>query len=172
MRFLLHENEFYKIVKKGNGDKISTQFFDKIAPKLNEFKEGIWYLTGMLNDNTVDLILTADGEVQNFYVIEELISTALKPEHDIENVGINMAGFSFTGANISFYSNELKDYPDEINITLIHDYYNEENKADIINGCYLFLDNYLGELNSLSIIDSINFEQKSEAEKELIPIEK
>tara|TARA_R110002051_G_scaffold304668_1_gene374153 strand:+ start:124 stop:1233 length:1110 start_codon:yes stop_codon:yes gene_type:complete len=180
--FLLHENEFYKIVKKGNGNKISTQFFDKIAPKLNELKEGIWYLTGMLNDTTVDLILTADGEIQNFYVIEELISAApklnnwkfraLKPEHEIENVGINMAGFSFTSQNIFFYSNELKDCPDEIDITIIHDDYNEDNKADIINGCYLFLDNYLGELNSLTIIDNINFKQKSEAEKELIPIEK
>lgn len=180
--FLINEKEFYKIVKKGDGNKITTRFFDKIAPKLNELKEGIWYLTGMLNDNTADLILTADGEIQNFYVIEELISCApklnnwkfraLKPEHEIENVGIDMTGFSFTSDNIFFYANDLKDYPDEIDITLIHDDYNEENKTDIINGCYLFLDNYLGELKSITIIDNIEFKNKSEAEKELISIEK
>jgi hypothetical protein len=180
--FLLHEKEFYKVVKKGNSDKIAANFFDKIAPKLDELKQGIWYLTGMLDNNTADLILTADGEVQNFYVIEELISAApklnnwkfraLKPEHEIKNVGINMAGFSFTSENIFFYANDLKDCPDEIDITIIHDDYNEENKTEIINGCYLFLDHYLGELNSLTIIDNINFKEKGEVEKELIPIEK
>ena len=135
--FLLHEKEFYKVVKKGNSDKIAANFFDKIAPKLDEWK-----------------------------------FRALKPEHEIKNVGINMAGFSFTSENIFFYANDLKDCPDEIDITIIHDDYNEENKAEIINGCYLFLDHYLGELNSLTIIDNINFKEKGEVEKELIPIEK
>lgn len=180
--FLLHEEEFYKIVKKGNGDKIAANFFDKLAPKLDELKQGIWYLTGMLDTNTADLILTADGEIQNFYVIEELIAAApklnnwkfkaLKPAHEIENVGINIAGFSFTSENIFFYANDLKNCPDEIDITIIHDDYDEENKTEIINGCYLFLDHYLGELNSLTIIDNIKFKEKSEAEKELVPIEK
>lgn len=178
----MNEKKFYKIVKKGDGKKIANNFFDKIAPKLDELKDGIWYLTGMLDDNTADLILTADGEIKNFYLIEELIATApkikgwkfraLKPEHNIEDVGINMTGYSFTNKNIFFYSNNLDNYPDEIDITIIHEDYNEENKSDIVNGCYLFLDYYLGELNSLTIIDNVDFKSKDNTEKELIPIEK
>ncbi len=180
--FLGNEKKVYKIIKKGGNNNISENFFDKIAPKLDELKEGIWYLTGMLDDNTVDLILTSDGNIKNFYLIEELIATApkingwkfkaLKPEHNIENVGIEMGGFKFKSENMFFYSNDLKDYPDEIDITIIHDDYNEENKSDIINGSYLFIDNFLGELNSLTIIDNITFKSKNDAEKELIPIEK
>lgn len=180
--FLLHENEFYKVVKKGGNNNITTNFFDIIAPKLNELKEGIWYLTGMLDSTTVDLILTADGEIKNFYIIEELIAecpkldnwkfNALKPSFGIENTAISMVGYEFTSENISFYSNELEEYPDEIEIIIIHDDYTEENKEDIISGTYLFIDNYLGELNSLTIIDNITFKEKPEAEKKLIPIGK
>ena len=180
--FLNNEKKFHKVVTKGNSNNISVNFFDKIAPKLDQLKEGIWYLTGMLNDNTADLILTADGHIKNFYLIEELVAAApiknswkfraLKPEHSIENVGIEMAGYKFKSENMFFYSNDLKDYPDEIDITLIHDDYNEENKSDIINGSYLFIDHYLGELNSITIIDNIDFKKKSDAEKELVPIEK
>ena len=180
--FVENEKNFHKIVKQGGSENITTGFFDVIAPKLDELKEGIWYLTGMLDEDTVDLILTADGDIKNFYLIEELIAAAPKlkgwkfrahkPELDIENVGIEMAGFSFTNDNISFYSNDIKEYPDEIDITIIHDDYNEENKEDIINGTYIFMDNYLGELNSLTIIDNITFKSKEEIEKELIPIEK
>ena len=180
--FLINEKKFHKVVKKGESNSISKNFFDKIAPKLDQLKEGIWYLTGMLDDNTADLILTADGSIENFYLIEELINTApklnnwkfraLKPEHNIENVGINMAGYSFTNENLFFYSNDLEDYPDEIDITVVHNDYNDENKSDIINGSYLFIDHYLGELKSITIIDNIDFISKNEAEKELIPIEK
>jgi hypothetical protein len=180
--FTKNEKKFHKIVKQGGSDNITSNFFDLISPKLDELKEGIWYLTGMLNDTTVDLVLTADGEVKNFYLIEELVAvapeikgwkfTAHKPESDIKNVGIKMEDFSFTSDNISFYSNDLEDYPDEIDLTIIHDDYTEENKQDIVTGTYIFIDNFLGELDSLTLIDNISFKSKSEAEKELISIEK
>ena len=180
--FLTYEKKFYKIVKEGGSNNISLNFFDKIAPKLDELKEGVWYLTGMLNENTADLILTSDGDIKNFYLIEELISSAPKikgwkfrahkPEHNIENVGIEMGGFSFNSENIYFYSNDLEEYPDEIDITIIHNEFSEDLRSEIINGCYIFLDNYLGELNSTLLIDNIEFESKEKAKKELIPIEK
>ena len=179
--FILNEKKFYKVVKTGESNTISKNFFDKIAPKLDKFKSGIWYLTGMLDDTTADLILTADGTIENFYVIEELINTAPKlnnwkfrahkPAHNIENVGINMAGYSFSSENLFFYSNDLQDYPDEIDITIVHNDYNDENKGDIINGSYLFIDHYLGELKAITVIDNIDFISKNEAEKELGPIE-
>ncbi len=180
--FLDNEKKFHKIVKQGGSNNISLNFLDKISPKLNELKEDIWYLTGMLDDNTVDLILTSDGDVKLFYFIEELISAAPdikgwkfgshKPEHDIENVGIEMEKFSFTNENMFFYSNDLKEYPDEIDITLVHNDFTEDVRNEITNGCHIFLDNYLGELNSVLLIDNIEFDSKERAEKELIPIEK
>lgn len=180
--FLIHEKKFFKTVKKGGSESITNNFFDIISPKLNELKEEIWYLTGMSDSNTVELVLTSDGNIQLFYLIEELVKSApnlkgwkfsaLKPEHNIENVGIKMGELSFSNENIFFYSNELENYPDEIDITVVHLDLNEENQEDIMNGSYLFIDNYLGELNSSLLIDNIEFENKERAKKKLIPIEK
>ena len=83
-----------------------------------------------------------------------------------------MAGYRFNKEKLSFYSNDNSEYPDEIDITIVHNDFNEEDKANLINGTYIFLDNYLGELNSVTTIDSFKIIGKEEANKELIPIEK
>jgi len=178
--FQTQEKKFHNVVK--NHKYIQYDFFDKMAPKLNELREGIFFLTGMLDDDTVDFIFTADGNIKNFYFIEELVAEspkiegwkfrAHKPSVDLKNQNIEMGNYNFGKQNINFYSNEIDNYPDEIDITIVHDNYKEENKTDIINGCYIFLDNYLGELNLSTSIDNISFIEKNKSIKELVPIEK
>lgn len=116
----------------------------------------------MYNDNIAELVLTPDGNVKNIVFVEELVKvaptlsnwkfTALKPALDLKDVRINMAGFVFDKDSLSFYSNAHRDFPDEIDITIIHRDFNEEDKSLLINGTYIFLDNYLGELNSVTTI--------------------
>ncbi len=170
---------FYKVIKaQGNVEK---DFFNKLSPKLNELKDGFWYLTGMYDDNTAELVITADGTIKNIVFIEELIQaapkidgwkfTALKPALNIKDISIEMSGFKFNDENLHFYANDNSDYPDEIDITIVHDDYTAENKSTITNGSYIFLDNYLGELESAVTIDNLNVKGRDEAE-ELIPIEK
>ena len=48
----------------------------------------------------------------------------------------------------------------------------EENKSSLINGTYIFLDNFLGELNAVTTIDSLTVIGRIDAKKELIPIDK
>ena len=178
--FQKNEKDFFKVVK--NQKNIEQGFFDKISPKLGELKEGYFYLTGMLDDNTVELVLTADGNTKNIVFVEELVKsapkiegwkfTALKPALDISDVSISMAGYEFNDKNLNFYPNEIAEFPDEIDIKIIHDDLNDENKSQIGNGTYIFLDNYLGELEFTNNIDNITTIGKSEAEKELIPIAK
>jgi hypothetical protein len=178
--FVVNEKHFYDIVKKGKN--IEKDFFNKLSPKLEELKEGFFYLTGMYNDTTAELILTPDGVIKNIAFIEELINvapkisnwkfTALKPAVDIINIGIKMDNYSFNSENLSFYSIENKNYPDEVDIVITYNNYNEENKSIIFNGVYIFLDNYLGELNSVTTIDNLTVIAKNQTEQELIPIEK
>jgi Family of unknown function (DUF695) len=174
------EKSFFKVVKeKGN---IEKDFFNKLSTKLNELKDGFFYLTGMSNDNTVELIITADGTIKNIVFVEELINsapkiegwkfTALKPALDIKNVSIEMAGYKFNDQNLSFYSNDNSDYPDEIDISIVYNNHDEENRSTITNGTYIFLDNYLGELDFATTIDNLNIVGKDEAQKELVPIVK
>jgi hypothetical protein len=178
--FKKNEKDFFSVVK--NRGDIHSDFFAKLSPKLAELKDGYFYLTGMYDDNTVELILTAEGNIKNIVFVEELIAsapkivgwklTALKPALNIKDVSIKMEGNKFNQNNISFYANEFLKYPDEVDITVIHDDLIGENKMQISNGVYIFLDNYLGELDFLNNIDNLTIGGKEDAQKELIPIEK
>lgn len=178
--FLKNEKAFFNAVK--NGKHIEKDFFDKLTPKLAELKDGFFFLTGMYDANTAELVLTPDGIVKNIVFVEELVNsapnisgwkfTALKPSVDHEKFSITMAGYVFDSDSLFFYSNDNPAYPDEIDISIVHKYYNEKDKSEIGNGVYIFLDNYLGELNSVTTIDNLRVIGENAAEKELIPIEK
>ncbi|MFI2741271.1 DUF695 domain-containing protein [Zhouia sp. PK063] len=178
--FMKNEKVFFTIVKEHSN--LEKGFFNKLTPKLNELKEGYFFLTGMYNDKTAELIITPDGNVKNVVFVEELIEsapkldnwrfTSLKPALDVKDVGINMAGLKFNEEKLSFYANDNPEFPDEIDIIIVHTDLNNENRSEIISGTYIFLDNYLGELNFIEIIDNLDFKKKKDAEKELIPIGK
>ena len=178
--FAKHEKEFHKAVRTQSN--IERDFFKIISPKLAEVKDGFYYLTGMSDDKTVELVLTADGAIKNIPFVEELVNsapqidgwlfTALKPALNIRDVSINLNGYTFNESNLSFYANEHANFPDEIDITIVHAEFDEENKKTLTNGTYIFLDNFLGELNFATTIDNLVVTGKDKAEKELIPIEK
>jgi hypothetical protein len=178
--FQKNEKDFFKVVN--SYENVEEGFFNKISPRLNELKEGFFYLAGMHDDHTAELVITPDGVVRNIVFVEELVQSApkikgwkftpLKPALPIENVSIEMSGYKFDKENLSFYPNDSPGYPDEIDIVLVHHDLTEENKPTITNGIYIFLDNYLGELNFATTIDNLTVTSKKEAQKELIPIEK
>lgn len=178
--FLKNEKEFFKVVQKG--DNINKGFFDFLSPKLDEIHDGIYFLTGMFDSKTAELILTPDGAIKNIYAIEALVAaapeieswkfTALKPASDIKDVSINYENFKFNSKNLKFYPNLYKSYPDEIDLTIVYDDFTEDKKAVITNGIYIFLDNYLGELHSVTLIDNMKVSGNEGVSEELIPIEK
>ena len=178
--FQKNEQAFFRVVKERV--QIEKSFFNKLSPQLAKVKEGIFYLAGMLDDTTAELVLTADGTVKNIVFVEELVRaapaiagwkfTALKAASPIEEVSIDMAGHTFNAENISFYANDTPAYPDEVDITVVHDDFAEENEANIGNGVYIFLDNYLGELDFATGIDNLTIVGKGDAQQALVPIEK
>lgn len=178
--FRKKEKGFHKNIRKHSN--IENDFFDKIAPELKKVKEGIFFLTGMLDERTVELILTPDGWIQNIAFVEELVDrapeipgwkfTALKPVINDEDPQINMSGYAFNKETLSFYSIDHEKYPDEIEIAVVHRDLNTENKKDLTIGVHIFLDNYLGELDYLTNIDRIAVIFEEEAKSELIPITK
>ncbi|MEM6719532.1 MAG: DUF695 domain-containing protein [Bacteroidota bacterium] len=176
--FQQHEKKFYNVLRKG-GD-VQSVFFRKLAEKLDELKDGFWYTAGMFSDDVAELVITPDGAIENIVFVEELVAaapmlkrwkfTALKPALNIENVSIRMGDYKFSSIELSFYPIDHAEYPDEIDIVIVYDNFREEDKNLIVNGTYLFLDNYLGELNSVTTIDNIRVASKAEATEELIPI--
>jgi len=178
--FESNQEAFYKVVK--SRENLEKDFFDKLSPKLGELKDGFYFLTGMSGDHTTELIITPDGIVKNIVFAEELVAaapaisnwkfTALKSATNIDNLGIRMGDYNFDSESLSFYAINHDAYPDEIDIVIVHNDYKEEDQSTIINGVYIFLDNYLGELNSVTAIDNLKIVSNEQAESELIPISK
>lgn len=178
--FQQNEKSFYKVVK--NGGDIERDFFEKMSPKLHQLREGFFYLTGMMNDHTAELIFTADGKIQNFIFVEELVSaapeitgwkfTAHKPPMETAGFAITMYGESFGEESLSFCPVIHPQYPDEIELTVICSNINDDNKGNLTNGVYIFLDNYLGELKFATAIDYLNVEGKTVNGAEVVPMKK
>lgn len=178
--FAANSNAFHQAIK--TRENLEENFFDILTPKLSELREGIYFLTGMMNETTAELIFTPDGAVKNILFTEELVNsapeiqnwkfTALKPSTNIENVAIQMDDFVFDTNTISFYPTEHAEYPDEIDITIVHKDFTEENKEVITNGVYIFIDNYLGELNSVTTIDNLAVVGTNDTTEETISIDK
>ena len=179
--FSKNQKGLYQVIKEQKGD-IEADFLDRIIGKLNELCGGIYILAGMLDEDTVEIIFSAEGVIKNIVFAEELVAaapvikgwkfTALKPIFKGNDANIAMEGYEFNSDNIHFYSNINTAYPDEIDITVIHDDFTEENKRLITNGTYIFLDHLLGELNFATIIDEVTIKGKAAATDTLVPITK
>ena len=178
--FQKKEKDFYNVVYE-NRD-IEKNFFNKLSTKLDEIHKELFYMTGMYDEKTVELVITADGAVKNIVFVEELIASApeiigwkfsaLKPPLNIMDVNIDMDGYQFTPEKLKFYSKDNINYPDEISIVVTHNELNEDNRTTVTNGTFIFLDNLLGELTLVSSLDCVQVICESDAEQELIPINK
>jgi len=170
---------FYDIVKE-NKD-VEGKFLDKVIPVLKQIDGNFFCLAGMYDENTAEMVITTDGVIKSIVFAEEITAsapalqgwkfTALKPPLGFE-ISINMDGYEFNNKNLFFINNDLPGYPDEIDITLVHDDYNKENQRIIANGSLLYLDNALGELNTVLLIDNVSISGVPSEKKELIPITK
>jgi hypothetical protein len=178
--FQSHEKTFHRVVK--NEDDIEENFFQSLSPALDALGHDFYFVTGMVDPDTVKLVISAEGNVKTFVFVEELIAaapaipgwqfTAHKPVMEIEDANIHMAGYVFNKDNLQFYPVEYADRPDEIELVVVHPEWNEENKDVIGNGVYLFLDNYLGELNFATIVDHVAVEGPDGSHENLIPLVK
>lgn len=178
--FMQSEKIFSKAVRKG--ERIDEIFFTPLSQKLEELREGLFYLTGVTDDNQVELVITPDGIIKNIVFVEELVNSApnisgwrfkaMKPPIDIEKLGLRIKNYTFTKENLFFIAVSDKKYPDEINIGIVYKNYNSNDRATIETGIYAFIDNYLGELNSITSIDNIELIDVEREGEELIPIGK
>lgn len=178
--FKAEEKNFFKVAK--SGQNIESGFFQKLDPMLDKVHAGFFYLTGMIDENTAELIITADGDLKNMAFVEDLISaappiegwrfTAHKPELDIKDVSIEMDGVKFNSDTIAFKPHVDESYPDAIKLVLYHKDSAKADKQIIINGSYIYLDNCLGEIRSITAIDYVEVEGWPDNEEGLVPINK
>jgi len=178
--FARHAAEFHRIVKTDLN--VDDSFLEKLMPRLQSINKQFYCLTGMYDDETAELIITAEGDIKSFVFVEELVNsapalkgwkfTALKPPADITSFSLNMNDYRFDSNNTHFYYDENPAYPDEVTVRLLYDHYSEENISAVTQGCLLFLENGMGELNMATQIDEVTVAAACPEGKEPIPISK
>ncbi|SFW84443.1 DUF695 domain-containing protein [Chitinophaga sancti] len=177
--FKKHEKDFFKVLQD-KGD-IQGELFNPLAERLSKIREGYFFLAG-IHKGTAELILTADGKIKNIPFIEELVAAAptipgwtfmaAKPATLTASQSIGLGDYRFDYQTLFFFANEDPQYPDKISITVVHDQYTAENREQMVMGVYIFLDNYLGEIKSATVIDAVDIAGPENAGRELIPIHK
>ena len=179
--FTQRQVPFFQSVK--GGDRIEEDFFNKLTPALATVKKGLYFQAGMADDHTAELVISAEGLVENIVFAEELVAaapplpgwkfTALKEAvPDIEQMVINMADYESNASNIRFYPDDEAAYPDEIAIVVTHADLTEENHDTVENGTLIFLDSYLGELAFATLVDQLTIISEQQAQQPLVPITK
>ncbi|HVU95595.1 MAG TPA: DUF695 domain-containing protein [Puia sp.] len=180
--FLPNASAFYETIKKKEGVLIHSRFLDKIVPRLQALNPEFYCETGMIDDVTAELVISAEGDIKSFVFVEDLIAaapalpnwkfTALKPSTGT-GMSIEMNGTSFDNENIRFFYEDESGYPDEINLVMVHPDYSEDNRKTITQGCLLYLDALLGELNAATLIDNVVVKAPDPAtDLPLIPMDK
>jgi hypothetical protein len=178
--FSRHSAAFHNIVKTQK--EVDGNFLERLIPRLHSIHPQFYCLTGMLDDDTAELIVTSDGVLKLFVFVEEFIQaappipgwkfTALKPPTDIKSFSLDINGYSFSSDNIHFCYIKDENYPDEIDISLIYEHFTEENKDQVTQGCLLFVENSLGEINMATMIDKVTIAPGCPQDIEPIPIAK
>ncbi len=173
-----NEAAFKRIVFE-NGN-VQQDFLGAVVGKLQLLQNGIWLLAGVAEGPIIELVLTAEGMVKLFPVIDTIIAaapqipgwkfTALKPA--VPNVGwnIKMGNYEFSAEKLNFYVNEHDSMPDLIDIAVFYDDFNASENDLMHNGVFMYIDNLLGEREFATIIDGISVGSRQNAQKELIPI--
>lgn len=179
--FVQEEARFYKAIQQG--DRIEEDFFIFLSEKLAKLNERIFFLVGMEKKTKIaELILTPDAVVKNIAFIEDLIAAAptlpnwkfiaLKQASDIDSFAIRMGDLEYNKENINFYPIEHSAYPDQIDLVMVHDHYDENRHHEIYNGVCIYLDNVLGEYKSITMIDNLSVCGPATDLPELISIDK
>ena len=177
--FAKRQSDFHKIIQTKDPARVEREIFGELSNALGQLADGFYFLVGMLDDSTAELVLTADGNPKTVVFVEELVAAApaipgwqFTPlKQPTKGITIRMNGAEFGDETLSFYPNDHDEMPDLIDITVVHDVLDAADADWAKQGAYIFLDNILGELNFLTEIDELSFRGPSNAEKNLIPIE-
>jgi hypothetical protein len=172
-----HHTQFFQVVKQ-NGN-IEKDFFEPLSKKLDGIRDGYYFLAGMLDDETVELVFTAEGVIKNFVFVEELVRKApslkgwkFTPHKQAVGGSVQFEDYVFDQSTISFFDRTDPAYPDEILIGIVHTQLNSTNDKEILNGVYIYLDNLLGDLRFAETIDELELFQENAVTQPLLPIEK
>tara|TARA_R110002033_G_scaffold170860_1_gene214516 strand:+ start:2238 stop:2828 length:591 start_codon:yes stop_codon:yes gene_type:complete len=151
------------------------RILDEFDSKLNEYSEGLYFEIGGHPDDTQDLIITADGDINYFKDVKHLVENApkisnwniiaFKPPIN-EKFEINYEDIFIDSDNIWFKLDKNED--DSLNITLFFKNLEKRYESQYGSVSLIILQTILGERYFNEKVSSVFFDELHEEElKEL-----
>ncbi len=166
---------------KGLGDKKQTNAVIEQSVKLLHESLGVYLEYKADNENQFHFILTANESAEGFFFVEQAIDCAPKWKNwsfkaFCPPVGtkleMKVMKYLATEEKLNFYANENPNFPDDINITILYDDYEEKGAEPIRLLIEKYLSFALGEYIYTTVIDRFTIIHTKDAKKELIPLNK
>ena len=137
-----------------NDDEVIDNLLDEILAHLAPFSNELFVYVGKLDDTTDELIISADGKIENFKLVKELVSkapvinnwkiTALIPPKDIN--GIRFDDLIIPINDLAFHPLINSENISLVNIVLyIKNYEERKSHPEFDNAIERILDLILGE---------------------------
>ncbi|MDW3646586.1 MAG: hypothetical protein R8P61_05980 [Bacteroidia bacterium] len=149
-------------------DRMLNEFLEE----LHKYDENLYFeMGGHPDDQKVELIITAEGNIEAFPSVELLVGKApsfesweviaFKPPMGT-GFTTEYGGYSFDPEKILFIPLKNPDNPQAIGLKVCYPDYREEDRNIFINGSFIMLDVILGEKSCVEDIDYLDAAQTPE----------
>lgn len=164
--FEQNSNKFFFLNQVDNEDE-REKILDDFLNQLHQYCDKLYFEIGGHPDEIQDLIITADGNLDYFSKVEELIKhapklkdwniIAFKPPVDPSFV-IEYGDIKIDPKKTWFLPLENEKRPEQLGLRICTPDYSPAKKKDFLNAAYLALDSILGEKSNALNIQHVEVE--------------
>jgi len=168
-------NNAFLFTNEGDDD-VREQLLNDLLTELHKYNDKLFFQIGGLPDQDQELIITAEGDVEQFEAVEKLIDNArliknwvfipfIQPTEDGNT--INYEGIEITRGELWFMPLQSQSQPNDIGIRIcVPDYEAIKTNNWLENAVYKMLDTVLGEKSFALDIDFIDIAELPEDPEE------
>lgn len=144
------------------------RLLNEFLKQLHTYDEHLFFEIGGFPHGTQELIITADGDLEQFEKVEHLVSEAphmkdwriiaFKPPAE-SGFTINYMGIKLSPENLWFFPLENKKAPNLFGLKVYLEDYDNRREKEYLTAVYLILDSLLGEKSSAQDIQHVETDQ-------------
>lgn len=159
-------NKRYLFLNQIDSQETKDKLLDEFLKELHTYCDKLYFeIGGHPEDNNVELIITAEGNVNFFDKVEKLVISAPKIKDWVviafkqpmgKGFKTNYGGKEFDPSKIIFIPLNNKDKPEGVGLQVCYPDYIEEERDIFINGTYIALDCLIGEKSTTLDIDYLD----------------